>query len=66
MYAPPDPEMRRGAALPGCTPKSQNPHHTEDSTEPVREVQAQGLRRIYPFCHATACTVASLAFAVSQ
>jgi hypothetical protein len=65
MRGPPDPDMRKGRVA--AQPQSQNqfPYEAE-STELVCAVQALKLRRLYSFCHATACTIASLAFAVSR
>lgn len=60
----PDPQMER-AALAG-SPKFQTKLHTEDSSLAAADFQAEKLRRLYSFCHATACTIASLAFAVSR
>jgi hypothetical protein len=62
MHAPPDPEMRK-AALPGGPEIAGEKLNAEESTETIRDFQAAKLRRIYCFCHATACTIASLAFA---
>lgn len=60
-------EMRRAATRQSGSPVSQS--HlpcTENFNEPVRNFQAEKLRRLYSFCHATARTVATLAFAVSR
>ena len=62
MHASPDPDMRKAALADGPISQNQFPY-TEDSTEIARSFQARKLRRLYSFCHATACTIASLAFA---
>jgi hypothetical protein len=65
MRGPPDLKCER-APLAG-RPISQNQFpYTQDSSDAARDVQALKLRRLYSFCHATACTIASLAFAVSR
>lgn len=65
MRGPPDQKWER-APLAG-RPVSQNQFpYSAESNEPARDFQAQKLRRLYCFCHATACTIASLAFAVSR
>ena len=61
MLRPPDPETIR-AALAG-SPQSKSLPCIENTTEAVSDFQAEKLRRLYCFCHATACTIASLAFA---
>jgi hypothetical protein len=63
---PPDRKSER-AALAG-SPQSQSNSHdcVENLTHAASELQAEKLRRLYRFCHATACTFASLAFAVSR
>ena len=62
---PPDiPQMRR-AALAG-SPVSQSLIRVEDLTEAVAEFQAQKLRKLYFFCRATACTIATLAYGVCR
>ena len=66
MMRPPDPETRRAASAKG-SPKSQEKIHTENSSLAAYDFQAQKLRRLYvSLCRATACTIASLAFAVSR
>ena len=62
MHAPPSPQSK-GAALAGSPVAQNHLPYTADTTETIREFQARSLRRIYCFCHATACTIASLAFA---
>ena len=62
--SPPDsPEMRRATAANG-SPKSQvsNLSTAEFKSEPL-DLQARKLRGQFSFCHATACTIAALAFA---
>jgi hypothetical protein len=65
MHAPPDPHKRKGRPCQDA-PKSQKSNQKEreiqSDTSPL-VFQAAKLRRIYCFCHATACTIASLAFA---
>jgi hypothetical protein len=62
---PPDLQCEKGR--PGRQPQSQiHLPCTADTTEPVREFQARSLRQIYAFCHATACTIASLAYGVAR
>jgi hypothetical protein len=58
-----DPESE-GAALAGSPNSQIHIPCTADDTEPVRDFQAASLRRLFGFCKATACTIASLAFAV--
>ena len=55
-------QSERGAAG-HDTPNSKPLPYTANSTETIREYQAEKLRRFYCFCHATACTIAALAFA---
>jgi hypothetical protein len=68
MSRPPDPEMRSPATGQGDRAKSHNgeKHRTSESNPDALDVQAQKLRRLYSFCHATAHCIASLAFAVSR
>lgn len=67
MRGPSNPDMRRPATLQSDGTKSQNQFpYTAESTDSARNFQALKLRRLYSFCHATACTIASLAFAVSR
>ena len=61
MRGPPDPKTRRAASAKG-SPKSQSSSHTEDSNLTASDFQALKLRRLFSLCHATACTIASLAF----
>jgi hypothetical protein len=64
MHAPPDPQSER-APLPG-RPKSQKTNQRkreiESDTSPL-DFQASRLVRLYALCHATARTIAALAFA---
>ena len=62
---PPSPSSER-AALAGSPNRKIHLPCDAQSTEPVSDFQAEKLRRLYCFCHATACTIASLAFAVSR
>jgi hypothetical protein len=64
MRGPPDPEMRNRPAGHGTAyRRAKEPVET---TETALDYQAEKLRRLYSFCRATACTIASLAFAVSR
>jgi hypothetical protein len=64
MRGPPDPEMRGAVTRQSDSPVSQiQLPCTENPTEAVADLQAEKLRRLYFFCRATACTIASLAFA---
>ena len=65
MGAPPDLKSER-AALAGSPLAQKSLPCTSDSKSEALDVQAEKLRRLYCFCHATACTIASLAFAVSR
>jgi hypothetical protein len=63
MRGPPDPKCER-ATLAGSPVSQSNSHPCiENPTEAVTDLQADKLRRLYSFCRATACTIASLAFA---
>jgi hypothetical protein len=64
MCGPPDPEMRR-AALAG-SPQSQMDNSNEESSLSAPDFQAHRLRRLFSFCQATACTIASLARGVAR
>ena len=66
MHAPPDPDMRRAVTRQSDSPVSQSNSLpcVENNKRDALDVQAEKLRRLYCFCHATACTIASLAFAV--
>jgi len=66
MRGPPDPEMRNPAAANGRANSQNGIKSTTDNKRDALDVQAEKLRRLYCFCHATACTIASLAFAVSR
>jgi hypothetical protein len=63
MRGPPDHSSER-AALAG-SPESHSKQFPciENPTEAITDLQAEKLRRLYSFCHATAYTIASLAFA---
>jgi hypothetical protein len=61
----PSPQTNRGATANG-TPNSSLPYCPDISTEAVSDLQAEKLRRLYSFCHATACTIANLAFSVAR
>jgi hypothetical protein len=65
MLRPPDPEMRSPAAANGRA-KSQIRNEPHQLSEAVFLLQAKKLRRLYSFCHATACTIASLAWGVAR
>ena len=65
MRGPPDPKSERAAQAGSLNCKIHLPY-TADSTETIPDLQAEKLRRLYRFCHATAVTIASLAFAVSR
>jgi hypothetical protein len=67
MRGPPNPEMRRAVTRQSDSPVSQiHLPCTANNKPEALDVQAEKLRRLYCFCHATACTIASLAFAVSR
>lgn len=68
MSRPPDLKSERSGTRQGATPKSQIefPFSTDIPTEAVTDLQAEKLRRLYSFCRATACTIASLAFSVAR
>lgn len=63
---PPDPDMRKAALADGPVSQTLHPCSARDSSDAARDFQALKLRRLYCFCHATACTIASLAFSVSR
>ena len=63
MRGPPDPETRNRPAGDGTAYRRTILKKPEEITETTAEIQARKLRRLYSFCHATACTIASLAFA---
>ena len=64
---PPDPDQKcERAALAGSPNRKIHLPCIEKPTEAVTDLQAEKRRRLYRFCHATACTIASLAFAVSR
>lgn len=65
MRGPPDQNAKR-APLAGRPNRKIHLPCIEKPTEAVNDLQAEKLRRLYRFCHATACTIASLAFAVSR
>jgi hypothetical protein len=60
---PPDPEMRSPTTEQGGRAKSQGKLEPHQPIESVSVLQAEKLRRLYSFCHATALTIALLAFA---
>jgi hypothetical protein len=62
MRGPPDPEMRNRPAGHGTADRRAG-MKPQDSSLAASDFQAEKLRRLYSFCHATACTIASLAFA---
>jgi len=62
MRGPPDLKCKRAALAGSRISHSDNPC-VANPTEAASDLQAEKLRRIYFFCHATACTIASLAFA---
>jgi hypothetical protein len=66
MRGPPDPEMRSPAAANGRASRRGKSRKPEENSDTLSDLQAEKLRRLYSFCQATACTVASLAFAVSR
>jgi len=66
MRGPPDPEMRSPAEANGRASRTEKLNKREEPTEAALVRQAEKLRRLYSFCRATACTIASLAFAVSR
>jgi len=68
MHPPPDPQMRRAATLPGNSPKS---HPLEvisnrENTQAELDLQARKIRQLFFFCHATARTIATLAYGVAR
>jgi hypothetical protein len=65
MCGPPDQKCER-APLAGRPDRKIHLPCIEKPTEAVTDLQAEKLRRVYFFCHATACTIANLAFAVSR
>lgn len=58
----PDPQTQR-AALQG-DPEAIDQIKPDQNAEATAERQVRSLRRAYRFCHATACTVATLAYGV--
>jgi hypothetical protein len=66
MRGPPDPEMRNRPAGHGTADRRKDFKEHEEPSLPISDLQAEKLRRLYSFCHATAVTIASLAFAVSR
>jgi hypothetical protein len=65
MCGPPDPEMRNRPAANG-TANRRAERKPEESSLAASDFQALKLRRLYSFCQATACTIATLTFAVSR
>ena len=65
MHGPPNPEMRNRPAEHGTAYRKTVKEH-EETTERLRDYQAEKLRQLHSFCRATAPTIASLAFAVSR
>jgi len=59
------PESER-AALAGDPVSHEDRLSTAESGTAAIELQARKLRRLYLFCHATACTVATLAYGVAR
>ena len=51
-----------GGPIPEFLSLQDNP----DTAENLESRQARSLRRLFSLCHASACTIASLAFAVSR
>ncbi len=64
MTGPPGPDTNRGACQ--GAPNSKSHLYTADIAETAADRQARTLRRLFSFCQATACTIASLAFAVTR
>ena len=62
MRGPPDLHCER-AALAGSPDRKIHLPCDANSTEAALDLQSEKLRRLFFFCHATACTIASLAFA---
>ena len=65
MRGPPDLKSER-AALAGSPVSQKYLPCVPDNKPEALDVQAEKLRQLYCFCHATACTIAGLAFAVSR
>ena len=63
MLAPPDAQTRSPVTGPGDRAISQSIRSNSEYAEAPASRQAQKLRRWFAFCHATACTLAELAFA---
>ena len=63
MRGPPDLKCERAALAGSPESHSKDNPSTEESSEAISDFQAEKLRRLYSFCRATACTIASLAFA---
>jgi hypothetical protein len=64
MTHPPDPKTNR-AALAGSPVSYNQDLHNQNPTAPAT-LQAEKLRRLYSFCHATAAEIARLAFGVCR
>jgi hypothetical protein len=63
MYSPPpDPKSEKGRPRQDG-PVSQGDFNAAECKSETSQLQAHKLRRLFCFCHATACTIASLAFA---
>ena len=62
MRGPPDHSSERAARQGSPVSHSDNPC-IQNPTEATLDFQAEKLRRLYFLCHATACTIAALAFA---
>jgi hypothetical protein len=66
MCVRPNPNMRKGAAGNDTPKRSQSKIEPHQLSEAACDLQAEKLRRLYSFCKATACTVASLAFGCAR
>ena len=62
MCGPPDPEP----GPPGGSPQWQMDNSNEEFSLSAPDFQAHRLRRLFSFCQATACTIASLARGVAR
>ena len=66
MRRPPDPEMRRAAPLAESSPKIAVINQHSGNNHGEIDLQARKLRRLFFFWHATACTIATLAYGVAR